>query len=209
MDSADGKISKRGSKSPRLSAQSLADQGAIGFVERTLSMDGSVMATSSDDVRLALKRIPTRKAAAAKSTPSPSPSPSPAATPTPGGTSARQADRAAQAALGVLGDAAKHPDRLAERIGQFTEEDLQRLAKLVLAATPPQDEKPPLLSKVDQQLAERGVKLLVKAGSVTINIGSQDRSGAAVPSDRPRINTSSYNSWARRFGRVRDFMLGH
>jgi hypothetical protein len=69
----------------------------------------------------------------------------------------------------MLGREAIRSDDVGAYLGHLSEPDLQRLAKLIQVAGAG---SPPLLDKVEQHLADRGVHLEVKAGTVTINIGT-------------------------------------
>ena len=185
-------------------ALALAAEGARGFAGRRIRLQSEDIQVNEE--RLALKRVPTRKAArpAAEADEAP-----PAKA-----DAAKRQERAAQAALGMLGEAARDPEKVAERCDEMSDDERQRLAKLRATAAN-DDEASPLMDEIDQQLGRHGIRLLIKAGTVNINIGAAVPSPAkTTPKPARDTRASSGNDrqnfvWTRRLQRLRDFLNGH
>ena len=158
-----------------------AAQGAKGIAGRALPPTGSAK------LRSALKRVGGKgQASAADAAVKPR----------------HRAERASQAALGMMGKPPSAFDEagLKDWLGKMSPEDLRKLGKLVWLAR--QKKEANGFDKVERQMSAQGVKFEIHGGDVTINLGHQ---GSRYPARR----NSSRADWGRQLGRVKDFINGH
>jgi hypothetical protein len=142
-------------------------------------------------LRSALKKVGGKPKAAADAKPGP----------------ARRTGRAAQAALGMIGQPPAGCDEaaLADWLRGLPPEQRDKLGRLLAHARPADRPPPAGLARVERQMAEQGISFNVNAQTVIVNIGGDSRK-----SDGPRRDRAwkPRSDWGRQLGRVKDFING-
>ena len=121
---------------------------------------------------------------------------------------ARAARRAAQAALGMVGQPPSSLDEAALRqwLARMAPEQLRKLEFLLRAARQERPRPAPGLDRVEREMGKHGISFDVRAGSVTVNIGAGPQQGGGRRYSSPRRPAGG--DWGRPLARIRDFING-